>query len=202
MNFSLALLFAMLAATTSIPAQNFLFTNYQNVLAPSNFCGAPIDGKCICNGGSWPGDVGTPFQWTNYNEGRNIPYDHINYSKIFGLSGVVVDTASAKTDFPLSHVFGYDPKNENKLFTDWESFIVVDPPFVNLLTSDNNAPEGEYRDAIVKAANMRGLETLSFGVMGLEFEGGLIESVYRSRIGDRTVVFGDLIIDCGHDYHS
>ncbi|MEP7165678.1 MAG: hypothetical protein ABI741_13345 [Ferruginibacter sp.] len=191
--------------------QNFLSTNNNNVLIASNNCGQVIDGSCICNNGSWPGSIGTPFQWTNYNEGRNIPYDHINYSRIFGLSGTVVDTSTAGTDFPLSHVFGYDPQNNNKLFKDWESFIVVDPPFTNLLTKDNNPSmvdkdgnpiKGEYQDAIRNALNFHGLETIGSGVMGLEFESGLIPDVYRSGIGDRIAVFGDLILDCGHDYHS
>ncbi len=186
-----------------------LVTTYNNNFTPPACTSIMREwSKCKCNDAPWPANLNAPFEWKGATEGNTVA-DHLNNDKIFGLSGTAVLVQLAGSDFPMSHIFGYNPAKPNaKLYVDWESYIVVDPPFGNLLALGNNPQDkngmpisGEYTEAIKTGLTLFNREhsTINSGVMGLELDSALIPALYRSKNLDRTAVFGDLIVDCGHD---
>lgn len=191
------------------PAQSFLTTNFSNNFSAISCSTSQDWAKCACNissgtGGSWPYNHSVPLEWQN-GAGDN---------QIFGMSGTVVSTTVAGSDFPFSHVFGYDPTHPgSSTFNDWESYIALDPQYLSLLSKGNNPHccwfDGTHCcefDGIIKDnAGQFKNTTIENGIMGLELEDGLIPDLYKSLQGDRTVIFGTLIGDCSHDedgYHS
>jgi hypothetical protein len=98
---------------------------------------------------------------------------------------------------PFTHPFG----------NDFEFFISPDAPYENLLAANNKGQgpgvDQEYKLAIQKATDPRGLNLKSAGVLGIEIDGGLVPEMFRVADGDRVAVFGRLISDCGHtDFHT
>lgn len=142
-----------------------------------------------------------PYEWMPIPDANNF-----NEYESYGLSGTTVwqkVNEGEDKDMPFLHPFGYDPADPNNpKFKDWESFIVPDPKYTELLHT-SNLTDGEYLKAFIKAINMGLCQEALAGTMGVEIDQGLMPFEYRSQDGDRTAVFGRLIVDCGHnDYHT
>jgi hypothetical protein len=193
------------------PNSIILTTSYKNpTIPPEGLCN-PLAGDhridCGCPGGDFPWN-NDGYEWRPAANGVN------DVQKIFGLSGLVVKEEVSSFDFPCSHPFGYRSNNpDNPYYPDWESFIIPALSDSNLLTDHNlsGVVGSEYGDAFSEGFNTLKQDCNNFtrydiskGIMGVEFDQGLIDSVYRSQELDQTAVFGTLIVDCGHtsEYHA
>jgi streptogramin lyase len=113
-----------------------------------------------------------------------------------GVSGTAVNPMYSLKDVPFNHPFG----------NDFEFFIAPDPKFTPMLARSNRQPpldeDGkEYRDAIQAATNW--LHQDVPGVLGVETDQGLVPVSYQPHHGDRVAVFGQWIVDTGHDdFHT
>jgi hypothetical protein len=106
-------------------------------------------------------------------------------------AGVVVSPSLSENDVPFTHPFGLD----------WQFSIALDPRFDALLALGNAGPDAEFVEATRRAAVL-GLPAKK-GVLGVETDQDLIPAAYRAREGDRVVVMGRWIADCGHtDFHA
>lgn len=127
-------------------------------------------------------------------------------SNLVGLSGTVVHSKNSPSDLPFTHPFG----------NDWECFVALDTPYLPLIGPSNKGPEPpsgidpniinsegdyDYRIAMEEAKDL-GLDAQA-GVLGIEWDQGLIQQKYRPAFGDRVAIFGRWIVDCGHDdFHT
>jgi len=106
-------------------------------------------------------------------------------------AGVVLSPSLSENDVPFTHPFGLD----------WQFFIALDPRYDALLAPGNLGPDSEFVDATRHAAVL-GLPAKK-GVLGVETDQDLVPPAYRAREGDRVVVLGRWIADCGHtDFHA
>lgn len=161
---------------TQAEPTDLLTTNFVNITIPAKDNCTPSQKSkwpsCFCNNGTFP--FSTDYEWAPISEGDFLEFD------TYGLSGKTIKQELSTDDLILAHPFGFNPANpQNVLFKDWESFIVPDQQYTNLLSSSND------------------------GKMFVEQDQGLIPEEFRSAEGDRTAIFGRLIADCGHDdYHT
>jgi hypothetical protein len=106
-----------------------------------------------------------------------------------GLSGTIVDTPRRSgSDLPFLHP--YD--------NDFEFLVAPDPPYAELVgpTMING-----YATGTTTAQQEFGLPV--DGVVGLEWDNDMVPSAYQPVKGDRTCLFGRLIVDAGHDdFHT
>jgi hypothetical protein len=90
----------------------------------------------------------------------------------------------SREDVPFQHPFGFD----------WNLDIKVDPQYESLVAPDN---QNSLTTDVKNALDALGLPYT--GMMHVETDQGLIPDIYRAQPGDRVVVFGRWIVDCGHD---
>ena len=161
-----------------------LATGFVNPAVDSNTASA------VCSNQRWLENDSPVWQWTPLlNSATELSSD------IFGVSGVAVNPDISSEDVPFTHPFGKD----------FEFFIAPDPQYVNLLALNNLGEsihiDPEYHQAYVAA---QAIDPAAAGVLGVEVDSGLVPPAYRTKgNGERVVVFGRLISDCGHtDFHS
>jgi len=142
--------------------------------------------RAVCGGKKYFVNASPPYEWMQV-----LHPDSEADDEIVGASGVAVSPKLAGGDVPFSHPFGLD----------WELFIVPDMPYRSLLAPSNGGPDGDLVEAVKRAAAL-GL-TAPGGTLSVETDRDLVPPPYRTREGDRVVVFGRWIVDCGHtDFHS
>lgn len=120
-----------------------------------------------------------------------------------GVSGVALSPQISKNDNWFYHPFGFD----------YEFYIAVDPQYTQQGNSvlsvtnngidifHNNNSDTEYSAATKEANEDLGL--MIPGVLGVEWDSGLVPQDYRAQDLDRVVVFGRWIVDAGHpDFHT
>ena len=104
-----------------------------------------------------------------------------------------------RADVPFQHPF----------YNDWEFYIAPDQQYTSLLAPTNTGKDpntGLIVDAtynrVTTTAAARGL-AVPQGVLGVETDQGLVPPEYRALDGDRVVVLGRWIVDCGHpEFHT
>ena len=116
------------------------------------------------------------------------------------VAGWTISPMWASSDFPFHHPFG----------NDWECFIEVDEQFAGLLSPNNDgspragekAGSPDYQAATQsaptapKTGNHR-------GVLGVEWDGGVLPSSLLPLQDDRIACWGRWIVDAGHtDFHT
>jgi hypothetical protein len=138
--------------------------------------------------------TGSPkWQWTSVLN----PQSELD-SYVTGLSGTAINPMISSADLPFSHPFG----------NDFEFFIAPDSRYSSLLARSNKEPpldeDGrEYREAIEAARALLPPEVPVPGVLGVETDQALVPIAYQPRHGDRVAVFGQWIVDAGHDdFHT
>jgi hypothetical protein len=130
-------------------------------------------------------------------------------STLVAASGWVINPGLAGADFPFDHPFG------DKVFEfDYEFQLATDTKYHELLGPGNkgsgDAPVGsdlfneftnERQANALKPAPADGTIDTSLGLLGIEWEKHNIPQSFQDNIhhGDRTVVAGRWIVDCGHD---
>jgi len=106
-------------------------------------------------------------------------------------AGVVLSPSLSQNDVPFTHPFGLD----------WQFSVALDPQYDFLLAPGNLGPDSEFVEATRHAAAL-GLPAKK-GVLGVETDQDLIPAAYRAREGDRVILLGRWIADCGHaDFHA
>jgi hypothetical protein len=128
------------------------------------------------------------------------------------VSGTAVNPDLSTKDLPFTHPFGFD----------YEFYVSPDPgsDSTRLLAPSNIRPQdGEYQSAFDAAVRLlrdpnsdlpEGDTSFVPGILGVETDDGLIPDVtadverrLRPLHGDRVVVYGEWIEDCGHDdFHA
>ncbi len=113
--------------------------------------------------------------------------------------GTVVARHLSGNDFPFAHPFGWDI----------DFYLAPDPQWTSLLTASSApaasackvaAADHDYCEAMDSAAS-RGIKDV--GILGVETDSQLLAPAYRPVPGDRVVVHGAWIVDCGHlDHHT
>jgi hypothetical protein len=111
---------------------------------------------------------------------------------LVGAAGWVVAPEDSGADVPFSHPFGFD----------WEFQIALDDDengYQALLSPANTEPSQND----IALANDLGIQ-VPRGVLGLEWDKGLLPQSFRGRVnhGDRVAALGRWIIDKGHDSSS
>lgn len=109
--------------------------------------------------------------------------------ELTGLSGTIVqDPEVSSEDMPFTHPYG----------NDFEFHVAPDPAYADLAGPNM---EGSYADSTKRAKDQFGLNVA--GVVGMEWDGGMVPTAYRPRIGHRVCLFGRWIVDAGHDdFHT
>jgi hypothetical protein len=138
-------------------------------------------------GKTYPTD--TAFEWAQVQD----PTQEDDDSTLIGASGWVVAPEDSGADVPFSHPFGFD----------WEFSIALDAPSQGLLSPANAGAEergGNPNHNSIALADQLGL-TVPEGLLGLEWDKGLLATSYRGQVnhGDRVAVLGRWILDQGHD---
>jgi hypothetical protein len=147
----------------------------------------PTDASWAKSGGTYPTDK--DFEWSQVLD----PAQEYDDAGLIGASGWVVAPEDSGADVPFSHPFGFD----------WELSIALDAPSQNLLSPANTGAEehgGSPNHNTIALAAELGL-TVPEGLLGLEWDKGLLAASYRGRVnhGDRVAVLGRWILDQGHD---
>lgn len=147
---------------------------------------SPDTSWAASGGKSYPGD--TDFEWAQVQDPAQ-EYDEA----LIGASGWVVAPEDSGADVPFSHPFGFD----------WEFSIAPDVPSQSLLSPANTLADeggGNPNHNGIALADQLGL-TVPEGLLGLEWDKGLLPASYRGQVnhGDRVAVLGRWIIDQGHD---
>jgi len=147
----------------------------------------PPDTSWAKSDGTYPSDKS--FEWAQVQD-PNQEYDD---ATLIGASGWIVAPEDSGADVPFSHPFGFD----------WEFSIALDAPSQRLLSPANAGAE-EGSDSpnhnTIALADQLGL-TVPEGLLGLEWDIGLLPASYRGQVnhGDRVAVLGRWILDQGHD---
>src|SRR5262249_10947972 len=102
-----------------------------------------------------------------------------------------------KADVPFTHPFGGD----------WEFMLSPDPSYTGLMARANQVLDPEHNagtDFVAIAKNVgvpipNGQDD-NPALLGVEIEGGLVPDAFKENVkdGDRAVVVGKWIVDCGH----
>ena len=178
---------------SSSTEQEILSTSYKNPNPPTGWV------KKICRGKVWLHDVpGPKYEWMPVLDGG----DERESSTVM-VSGIAINPNLSKADFPWTHPFSLPPGSGIPLWGDYEFMVAPDYDARNfaLLAPSNAGPDPEYQDGVHTAQQM-GL-SVRRGVLGVETDQNLVPSEYRVSGGDRVVMFGRWIVDCGHaDFHS
>src|SRR6266851_3921837 len=142
----------------------------------------------------WAKSQGTYPLHSAYEWAQGLaPADEYDNSTLVGSAGWVVAPEDSGADVPFSHPFGFD----------WEFSIALDAPSQRLLSPANAGAE-EGSDSpnhnTIALADQLGL-TVPEGLLGLEWDIGLLPASYRGQVnhGDRVAVLGRWILDQGHD---
>jgi hypothetical protein len=169
----------------STTEQPILTTNYSN---PSYDTSRISWASNVCGGQTFFRNAQPPYEWMQVldpsSERDDIPV---------GISGIALSPDISSNDVPFTHPFGFD----------WDFYVAPDPQYRPFLAYGNNGPRAqpEYVKATTRA-RMLGL-WVPDGVLGAETDQDLIPPTYRAMEGDRVLVFGRWIADCGHDdFHS
>jgi len=144
---------------------------------------------------SWAKSDGTypldqDFEWAQVG----VPSEEYDDpTLVMGASGWIVAPEDSGADVPFSHPFGFD----------WEFGIVLDEPSKGLLSPANaQAEEGgdNPNHNTIALADQLGFTTPE-GLLGLEWDKGLLPQSYRAQVnhGDRVAVLGRWILDNGHE---
>lgn len=106
-----------------------------------------------------------------------------------GLSGTVVQKPrESPEDMPFTHPFGHD----------FEFHVAPDDRYVDLVGPNM---QGSYAESTKHAKDAFGLNVP--GVIGMEWDSGMVPKEYRPKLGHRVCLFGRWIIDAGHDdFHT
>jgi hypothetical protein len=157
----------------------------------------PTWAKDIAGGHIFLRDDSPRYEWTQvFNPSEQFEAEDAV------ISGTALLPDISTKDVPFTHPFGFD----------WECYIVPDPPYTSLLAPSNTGIDPdtgqvleethEYHDATTYAATQFGL-AVPKGVLGVETDQDLVPPEYRAHDGDRAVVIGRWIVDCGHPgYHT
>jgi len=163
-------------------AANILELRFDNL-------GPPIspDTSWAKSDGTYPTDK--DFEWAQVQD----PKQEYDDAKLIGASGWIVAPENSSADVPFSHPFGFD----------WEFSIALDVPSQGLLSPANaGAEEGgdSPNHNSIALAEQLGL-TVPEGLLGLEWDIGLLPASYRGQVnhGDRVAMLGRWILDQGHD---
>jgi len=140
----------------------------------------------VCGGHTYFVNETPPYEWVQVidpaAEADNVPVAAV---------GTVVSPSLSQNDVPFTHPFGLD----------WQFSIALDPPYDALLAPGNLGPDSEFVKATRHAAAL-GLPAKK-GVLGVETDRDLVPAAYRAQEGDRVVILGRWIADCGHsDFHT
>lgn len=154
----------------------------------------------------------------------NNEYDE----NLVGVSGTVLSSQISPSDLPFTHPFGGDWEcfviPDGPGFEPYGLYDLNPPPNYydytpligesNIKFPDNpncrpdkEMGEDDYNKAVTHAKEVctwlnEPLKAPA-GVLGVEFDKGLIPEKYRPAEGDRIAVFGRWIVDCGHcDFHT
>jgi len=175
----------LLACCAMLSAQPrpILDTAYRNpAFSPKSAAWA----RDVCGGQRYLSNDFPPFEWMQVLD----PASEFDI-QIVGVSGTVVMPALAENDVPFTHPFGLD----------WEFFLAPDQRYAGLLAPGNRGPDTEIIEATGRAGHLGLAE--SEGVLGIETDQDLAPAAFRAQEGDRAVVFGRWIADCGHtDFHT
>ncbi len=165
--------------------------------APANLLEVRFDnlGPPISPDTSWAKSDGTypedkSFEWAQVQD----PSQEYDDATLIGASGWIVAPEDSGGDVPFSHPFGFD----------WEFSIALDAPSQGLLSPANAGAE-ERGDSpnhnSIALADQLGL-TVPEGLLGLEWDKGLLPASYRGQVnhGDRVAVLGRWILDQGHGF--
>ncbi len=107
-----------------------------------------------------------------------------------GASGWVINNHIVCSDFPFSHPFGVD----------WEFGFAVDPLYDKLVAIGNKTPEdNDSEDTTL--GDISKIPRSPNGLLGVEMDRKLVPVNFQNEVhtGNRAVVFGRWIVDCGHD---
>jgi hypothetical protein len=161
-----------------------LETNYKN---PAFDTSDPDWAAKLAGGGKEP--FGT-FPLGSGPEWKQVlaPDEDYDLDKV-GASGWVLNAHTTNKDFPFNHPFGKD----------WEFAFAVDEKYNGLVAKGNI----DQAKAEFKLAKDWKIAHSSNGLFGVEMESNLIPESFRNAVGrgdgNRAVVFGRWIVDCGHD---
>lgn len=116
-------------------------------------------------------------------------HDNEHDDFLTGLSGTIVQNPEISTeDMPFTHPYGKD--FEFHVAPDAEYYGLVGPNMV-----------GSYKTSTKRAKDQFGLSVP--GVIGMEWDSGMVPARYRPKIGHRVCLFGRWIVDAGHDdFHT
>ena len=138
----------------------------------------------VCGGHPTFAIPGARYEWTPVYSGNG------QYGSIEPVSGWVLWKQESTTDVPFTHPFGG---------TDYTYLVRPDSQYVNLLAPRNFEGSIDPEHAQANAWGASAGISSEGGLLEIEQDRGLIPSQYRPVEGDRVVVFGRWIIDCGHD---
>lgn len=171
---------------------SILETSYQLLDNVINIASRPGNwARDIAGGRTWLANDPPPrYEWTQ----AVAPSEQYDREAI-GVSGTAIlvgNNGISPTDVPFLHPFGFD----------YEFNIAPDPQFNPLLAQGNTAPTStDYSSTKTYASEQLGLAVP--GTLGVETDQDLVPAAYRVQTGDRVVVFGRWIVDCGHDdFHT
>jgi hypothetical protein len=136
--------------------------------------------KDVCSGQTWLANDPPRYEWTPVLNPSNETEDREN-----GLSGTALLPHDSTADFWFSHPFGYD----------WNVDVAVDAEYSSLM-SPILKDDPERDEAIQRAKNL-GISVSN--VLHVEMDSEFIPEQYRAQEGDRVVIYGRWIVDCGHD---
>jgi hypothetical protein len=169
------------------PLLPVLDTSFNNTFFDTS---SPTWASDIASGQTWLENETPRYEWTQVlNPTSEFDDD------LVGLSGTAVSPEISEGDMPFTHPFGFD----------WEFYVAPDQPYLSLLAPSNAGRPGDDGEFINAVRHARDDLRLSVpkGVLGVEIDQGLVPEEYRAQDGDRVVVFGRWIVDCGHsDFHS
>jgi hypothetical protein len=170
--------------------QKILEIQHKNPAPPTNTDWAK-------NRGLWPNHSDLGFEWVQVV----APLEEYDQFSLVGASGWVInppvpgenaeDVFDSAADIPFDHPFQFD----------WEFQVALDDDqndYASLLSPANGAKKEE---GDINTAKDLGLTVPANGLLGVEWEKGLLPQSFRSQVkhGDRTAVFGRWILDEGHD---
>jgi hypothetical protein len=151
-------------------------------------------------GGSTCPTFGNPvLEWTQLADPSEEYEPTLLGAPVAGI--VIMDKISPK-DFVFSHPFCDVEHNQ----WDYEIWIAPDKQYEPVLAR-GNVEDGkvgavdEYKTSIQLVKEM-GLQDVH-GIIGVETDSGLVPEGYRAKAGDRVLVYGRWIVDCGHnEFHT
>ncbi len=147
----------------------------------------------LAGGHVWMKGTDQKFEWLSIRDDGAQQEGHI-----VGLSGTVLEPRISNADMPFTHPFG----------NDWEFYLVPDEGYTTVLGPSNKREDAsttpETQNAIDRALSFfPELAHAKNGIGIVEVDSGLVPQAFRQKPGDRVVIYGRWIVDCGHkDFHT